>query len=144
MKQESIGQTPWIDIIAPTPPGSETSLWWWAGLCIIVIATTIALYFWQQQPRQIARRRMKKLARQLRTEPADQVDGKQLLKQLEHLLCDRFAVPHLSQALLQDSQWSRFREQLVQACYQSQAPGRQQVQQLLSEARVFINRSANI
>ena len=138
MKQESFLQDQWIDIIIPPPPPSETLFWWFLSLTLFLVIGAIIVFFWQKQPHKTAQRKIKKLSKQIHHK---QANNKALLKQLERILCHRFAVPHLSQTVLEDSHWSHFRDQLNQACYQARTPTDKQTQQLMTEAGLFTHKS---
>jgi len=135
MKQASGLDDQWVDIITPPPPPSEAWFWWLLILVSLIIVGAIVVFLWHRQAHNTARRQIKKLSKQIRNE---QADNKALLKELEHILCNCFRVPHLSMAVIQDSQWPLFLTQLYQACYQAQTPNDQLARQLLIDAGLFI------
>ena len=124
----------WVDIVALPPPDSDSLITWLLVIGLSLVVGSLLIYLWQRRPVQIARRKLKKLTKQINNQ---QIDNKKLLQQAEQVLCHRFRVAQLSQAKFKSKAWAVFKLELTDACYQSQSPDQHQTRALINSGRSF-------
>ena len=124
----------WVDIVALPPPDSDSLITWLTIISLSLVVSSLLIYLWRRRPVQIARRELKKLAKQINNQ---QIDNKKLLQQAEQILCHRFHVAQLSQAKFKSKAWAVYKLELTDACYQAQSPDQHQTRSLINSGRSF-------
>ena len=134
MSKSTLIENQWVDIVIPAPPDSHMLLWWSLAFVLLMIVSFSVYWIWQRRPGQQLRRTMKFLLGR----SAIDIDPKNKLRQLEKALCQHYQAAQLSQIKLDNKNWSVFKHQLQQACYQAQDVDKQHALELIKQVQVLL------
>lgn len=127
----------WTDILPPAAP-PPIALWLSLSAAALLLLTVLVVWLlWQQRPRRRGLRILRACRRQLRSLSVDRREQALLI---HRAMLQGLAVSpaHLAATAARDHHWHAFYQQLQASAFAAQTPGRDELTELVQQARYWL------